>query len=153
MVFLMCWNYDDYETGLKGKKRMTMIILYVYAQSWMFIWSFKVRTLWVCFQLLRATWVSSKRHTSLVMMMMMMMTIYMHIMKMILMAISRVSLRRDFPWLWWYNMDDGIMDIKWTCSSESALNRSFQLHTWTPPRHRLHIQPTYSLCQNMMFNT
>ena len=50
------------------------------------------------------------------------------------------SRKIDFPRPWWFNMDDGIMDIKATWSSESW-NRSFRLHTWAQsnaPRHRVH---------------
>ena len=104
----------------------------------MFIWSFRVQ---VCFPLPPATWVSSKRHNCLVTAAMIKLWMMKHVADYEDVCVKN-SLKIDFPQLWWYefNMDDGIMDIKATWSSESW-NRSFRLHTWAQsnaPRHRVH---------------
>ena len=114
----------------------------------MFIWSFRVQ---VCFPLPPATWVSSKRHNCLVTAAMIKLWMMKHVADYEDVYVKN-SLKIDFPRLWRYNMDDGIMDIKATWSSESW-NRSFRLHTWAQsnaPRHRVHSKPTWSWCQNIV---
>ena len=91
------------------------------------------------FHLPPATWVSSKRHNCLVTAAMIKLWMMKHVADYEDDDVEK-SLKIDFPLPWWYNIDDGFMDIKATWSSESW-NRSFRLHTWAQsnaPRHRVH---------------